>query len=96
MHLCRIDIEPGLKTAAKEFYNDRSASSLAGLMKAVYDQLNGILPRLAVKAEWKYNTTKWDETAAAWTDATEDGIVRSGLDLQAPFLQDSRRQEDQP
>ncbi len=85
VHLCRIDIEPGLKTAAKEFYNDRSASSLAGLMKAVYDQLNGILPRLAVKAEWNYNTTKWDETTATWVDSSEPetGVVRSGLDIAA-------------
>lgn len=85
VHLCRVDIEPGLKTAAKEFYNDRSASSLAGLMKAVYDQLNGILPRLAVKAEWNYNTTKWDETTATWVDSSEPetAVVRSGLDIAA-------------
>lgn len=85
VHLCRVDIEPGLKTAAKEFYNDRSASSLAGLMKAVYDQLNGILPRLAVKAEWNYTSSKWDETTATWVDSSEPetAVVRSGLDIAA-------------
>lgn len=80
---CRITIEEGLKSAAKDFYNNRDTNSLVSLMKAVYDQLNGILPRLAVKAEWEYNTSKWDNVSAAWVDATETGIVRSGLDIAA-------------
>lgn len=80
---CRITIEEGLKSAAKDFYNKRDTNSLVSLMKAVYDQLNGILPRLAVKAEWEYNTSKWDNVDAKWVDATETGIVRSGLDIAA-------------
>lgn len=80
---CRITIEEGLKSAAKDFYNKRDTNSLVSLMKAVYDQLNGILPRLAVKAEWVYNTSKWDNVDAKWVDATETGIVRSGLDIAA-------------
>ena len=52
-------------------------------MKAVYDQLNGILPRMAVRAEWQYNTSKWNDVTSTWVDATETGIVRSGLDIAA-------------
>ncbi|WP_295728882.1 hypothetical protein [uncultured Muribaculum sp.] len=80
---CRVEIEPGLKSAASQFINNRNGSSLASLMRAVYEQLNGILPRMAVKAEWEYTTSKWDDTSAAWVDATEQGIVRSGLDIAA-------------
>ena len=81
---CRVEIEPGLKSAAAEFIKDyRNNGKLASLMRAVYEQLNGILPRMAVKAEWSYTTSKWDDTSAAWVDATEQGIVRSGLDIAA-------------
>ena len=77
------DLTPGLTSAAKKFFNDRSLSSMAGLMKEVYEQINGILPRLAVKAEWQYTNSKWDDTSAAWVDETQDGIVRTGLDVAA-------------
>ena len=80
---CRITIEEGLKSAAKDFYNNRDKNSLVSLMKAVYDQLNGILPRMAVRAEWQYNTSKWNDVTSTWVDATETGIVRSGLDIAA-------------
>lgn len=77
----QLQLEPGLKSAATDFYHNRSKRDLAELMVAVAKQLNGMLPRLAVKAEWSYTKAAWDDTSASWVNTTEESVVRSGLDI---------------
>ncbi len=52
---CKVDIEDGLKAAAKEVLQDRSKSSLVNLANTLYNQFNGILPALALRAPWTVN-----------------------------------------
>jgi hypothetical protein len=80
---CLIEVESGLKSATLDVFKKRNIQSMATLLNLVYDQINGILPRLAVKAEWTYTTSKWNDTSAAWVDETNNGIVRTGLDIAA-------------
>ncbi|MDE6715413.1 MAG: hypothetical protein K2J74_02915, partial [Muribaculaceae bacterium] len=51
----KINIDDNLKSAVKGVLQDRSRQDFAQLIKAVYDQFNGILPANAVKASWNVN-----------------------------------------
>jgi hypothetical protein len=83
---CLIDVESGLKSATLDVFKNRNLQSVATLLNLVYDQINGILPRLAVKAEWTYTTSNWSDTSASWVDETKNGVVRSGLDVAATTI----------
>ncbi len=51
-----VGIHENLKSAMKDILKDKRnnlRSNVVSLMKAVYDQFNGILPAYAVKAPWK-------------------------------------------
>lgn len=49
----RVVVDKELKAAAKKVLSERSASSLLGLGNAVYNQFNGFLPALGIKAAWE-------------------------------------------
>lgn len=49
----KIEIEEGLKTAAKEAIKDRTASDLAALGQKLYRQFNGFLPANGIKCSWQ-------------------------------------------
>lgn len=49
----RVVVDKELKAAAKKVLSERSASSLLALGNAVYNQFNGFLPALGIKAAWE-------------------------------------------
>ncbi|MDE5871453.1 MAG: hypothetical protein K2H22_05905 [Muribaculaceae bacterium] len=51
----KIEIEDGLKAAAKDALKDPSRRTAVGLLKAVYSQLNGMLPQYGVRYDWSVN-----------------------------------------
>ncbi|MCH5216073.1 MAG: hypothetical protein J1F10_03965 [Muribaculaceae bacterium] len=48
----KVNIDENLKSAVKGVIKEHSKQDFAQLIKAIYDQFNGILPANAVKAEW--------------------------------------------
>lgn len=50
----RITIDEGLKTAVKDILKDRSKRNAYNLLRAVYDQLNGMLPAYALRYDKHY------------------------------------------
>lgn len=60
----KINIDENLKSAVKGVLKDHSRQDFAQLIKAVYDQFNGILPANAVKASWNVN----DEDYAVYSN----------------------------
>ncbi len=82
INVAKISLDPELKQAVKDFYNtnikDKSAreaatglsgSSLGELAYGLYQQINGLMPRYAVKA--------------AWTDSLGDHSVYSSAEVAA-------------
>lgn len=53
----KVEIEPGLKSAVKDVIKEKSLSSLATLSKLIYDQVSQVLPKLALRADWKVGET---------------------------------------
>lgn len=49
----KIQIEEGLGQAAKDVLKERSLSSLAMLSKLIYDQVSKVMPKAALRADWK-------------------------------------------
>ncbi len=49
----RVVVDKELKAAAKKVLKERSASSLLALGNAVYNQFNGFLPALGIRAAWQ-------------------------------------------
>ncbi len=56
-----VRIEDGLKSSMKEALKDRTKGDLARFGKKLLDQLSGILPAYAIKAEWKAPVVETDE-----------------------------------
>lgn len=50
-----IHIDASLKQAAKDLLKERNRSTIFGMVRAVYDQLNGFLPAYGLKAAWEAN-----------------------------------------
>ena len=50
----KIEIDENLKTTVKAALNDPSKRTAYNLLRAVYDQLNGMLPAYAVRYDWTY------------------------------------------
>lgn len=62
-----VRINDNLKTAMKDILRDKRnnlRSNLVGLMRAVYDQFNGLLPAYGLKAAWTVN----DENYAVYSN----------------------------
>ncbi len=55
----KIEIEDGLKAAGKAALEDPSKRTAVELLKAVYGQLNGMLPAYAVRYDWTVNNTPY-------------------------------------
>lgn len=47
-----VTIDENLKTSAKNLFNDFSKHNAYDLLKAVYNQLDGMLPAYALRADW--------------------------------------------
>ena len=71
----KLEIDPALKSAVKDLYNDRSKSSIADLAAALYRQFDGILPAYAVEL-----TTR---SPIFGSDTTEDRSILSKYDIAA-------------
>lgn len=69
-----VTIDENLKTSAKNLFNDFSKHNAYDLLKAVYNQLDGMLPAYALRADW--TTTPQTEGSAPATYS-----VLSGYDL---------------
>lgn len=48
----KVEIEPGLKTAFKDAFDNRTKADFAYLIKQLYNQFNGILPAQGLKATY--------------------------------------------
>lgn len=78
----RITIDEGLKSSVKEIVKNPSRSTAYDLLKAVYNQFNGMLPAYAVRYEWEVeheNVAK----ATPEEDTKSTRSVRSGYDIAA-------------
>ena len=51
----KIEIEDGLKQTAKDLLKDPSKRTALNMLKAVYGQLNGMLPSYGVRYQWNVN-----------------------------------------
>ncbi len=52
----RVTIDEGLKTAMKDALKDRTKRSAVALVKALYDQMSGMLPAYALRYDWATGT----------------------------------------
>ena len=52
INAAKIKIDEGLETAVKDILNDRSKRTALNLLKAVYDQMNSMLPAYALRYDW--------------------------------------------
>lgn len=60
-----VNIEPGLKSAAKNLIKNPSKSTVADFGKILIDQLDGFLPAYAVRATWNADETQADGSKKA-------------------------------
>ena len=73
----KVDIEPGLKSAATAAVKQHSMPSLANLGMQLYDQFNGILPAQALKAQW--TTTLTDGSTYTRTFRSDYGLAAAAV-----------------
>lgn len=76
-----IQIESGLKSAAKDLLENRSAKDAAKLAKAIYDQLNGFMPAYALKAAWTAPEVTYDADGNPVVGADKEYAVYSNYNL---------------
>lgn len=76
-----LNVEPGLKSAFKDAIKNHSKTDIAKLAKVVVDQLSGVVPAYAVKAEWSVNETN----AQGVTETKTYGVV-SKYDIMATAI----------
>lgn len=76
-----IEIESGLKSAAKDLLENRSAKDAAKLAKAIYDQLNGFMPAYALKAAWTAPEVTYDADGKPVVGADKEYAVYSNYNL---------------
>lgn len=69
-----VTIDENLKTSAKNLFNDFSKHNAYDLLKAVYNQLDGMLPAYALRADWTAPKTSGSALATTYS-------VLSGYDL---------------
>lgn len=69
-----VTIDENLKTSAKNLFNDFSKHNAYDLLKAVYNQLDGMLPAYALRADWTTTPKTEGSTPATYS-------VLSGYDL---------------